>query len=244
MRCGRGGGAARRAARAAATLALARLLRHAVLRAGTLALTLTRSPNPSPDPTPRRAPSSAYLLTHSLTYRLLTDCEQRDATYTLFGLVAHSGRSGCGHYTSYVQPCVAASQLDAALGASPPLQRPATPCNALQRPATPCNALQRLATPRSAPIAPSQRPSQRPLQRPLQCPLQRPLQPHYSIVPTLRRLAARWRLPPLRRRGVRGALGRRPRRRLLAGFALLGAGVPVLLPAQGTRRVTGDRGVN
>ena len=30
-------------------------------------------------------------------------CAQRVSTYTLFGLVAHSGRSGCGHYTAYVQ---------------------------------------------------------------------------------------------------------------------------------------------
>ena len=99
--------------------------------------------------------------TYSLTYRLLTHCAQRDATYTLFGLVAHSGRSGCGHYTCYVQPCAAASQLDAALGASPPLQRPATPCNASQRLATPRNASQRLATPLTAPLA-------APLQRPFQ----------------------------------------------------------------------------
>ena len=47
-------------------------------------------------------------------------CAQRTSTYALFGLVAHSGRSGCGHYTSYVQPCPAASQLDAALGTSLP----------------------------------------------------------------------------------------------------------------------------
>ena len=102
----------------------------------------------------------------------------------------------------------------------------ATPCNALQRLATPRNASQRLATPRNAPYS-----------APCSA-LTAPLPASYSIVPPLRRLAARWRLPPLRRRGVRGALGRRPRRRLLAGLALLGAGVPVLLPPQGTRRVT------
>ena len=61
-------------------------------------------------------------------------CEQRVATYTLFGLVTHSGRSGCGHYTAYVQPCAAASQLDAALGASLPLQPLATPYSRSHRP--------------------------------------------------------------------------------------------------------------
>ena len=39
----------------------------------------------------------------SLASYAMPCCEQRDSTYTLFGLVAHSGRSGCGHYTAYVQ---------------------------------------------------------------------------------------------------------------------------------------------
>ena len=43
-------------------------------------------------------------------------CEQRPRTYVLFALVAHSGRSGCGHYTAFVRPSAAASSLDAALG--------------------------------------------------------------------------------------------------------------------------------
>ena len=42
-------------------------------------------------------------------------CRRRATPYELFALVAHSGRSGCGHYVSYVRPCAKASQLDAAL---------------------------------------------------------------------------------------------------------------------------------
>ena len=42
-------------------------------------------------------------------------CSRRATPYELFALVAHSGRSGCGHYVSYVRPCGEASQLDAAL---------------------------------------------------------------------------------------------------------------------------------
>lgn len=47
-------------------------------------------------------------------------CSRRATPYELFALVAHSGRSGCGHYVSYVRPCARASQLDAALSASLP----------------------------------------------------------------------------------------------------------------------------